>query len=445
MFGYRKQIQTIRTSLLITGFCLFFFSPALAEVKQSFQQGKAAFEQGEFKKAFSIFQQLVQQNPGDPELDFLLGRSAYEIGNYETAIFAFERVLIAQPDADRVKLELGRSYFELGEFETARSSFKTVLEKDPPPNVRSNIERYLRLIDKASQINRLSGIVSLALSYDDNVYFSPIDDQIQTIDQIYTLKGDNATPNEDLVSQTTLALNHLYRQHPRRPGWLTRLLLYNASYFDEQSLNLNLLSLNTGPLWQQGVWQSKLQGTFNYLTLDAERYLTFAGVELETIWQRDSAFGIGLFGSLTHLNYTTDERDAEQYRLIIKPMWTRKKNRLSINLGMEWREAQDDQYTELRTLLKVGYERQLPRRLILNLGYRLQDSDYDSEATLFGKKRHDVLHEANLGLSRALWTEPNGDGALIALLNYVITDTTSNIDLYEYDKQVLSFSLTYLF
>jgi tetratricopeptide (TPR) repeat protein len=419
--------------------------PALAGAQAGFPEAQAAFAAGDFQSAFNLFQRLVQESPGDPELDFLLARSAFEIGDYETAIFAFERVLIAQPEADRSRLELGRSFFELGEFESARASFQQVLDHHPPANVSANIHRYLQLIDRKTRPHQLSGLLALGLSYDDNIHSSPIDEQIQTLLGNLTLSGSGATPQEDIISQNSLALNHLYRQHPQRPGWLSALLLYNASYFDEGSLNLNLVGFTSGPLWQNEAGQGRLQGTFHYLSLDDERYLTTAGLEFEQSWRVGAACSVGLLGALTRLNYAADERDARQARLVVRPVWSWGGNRLGGDLGGEWSSARDGQYSYRRALLRLGYQRQLPWRLTINLGGRLQVSDYLGEAPLFGKKRHDVLREANLDLSRVLWQEQRGGGQLRAEVSYVLTATASNIDLYEYDKQVLSFALSYLF
>lgn len=445
MSRFRIPWKTLISLLLVAGLCLLPALSSLADEPLSFKDGQAAFERGEFKSALRIFQQLVGKNPGDPELDFMLGRSAFQSGDYETAVFAFERVLMARPEADRVRLEMGRSFFELGELESARDSFQTVLDHNPPVNVSANIERYLLRIDKASLPYRFSGLLSLALSYDNNVHYSPIEEQIQGVDGIITLDKETATPQEDLISQNTLALNHLYRQHPQLPGWMTGLVLYNAIYFEEQNLNLSMLGINTGPIWQQGAWQGKLQGSYNYLTLDDAHYLTTAGIELEETWQRDAGFGVGLLGSMTILDYEIVERQAQQYRMLIKPTWAWQNSRLSSNFGVELSDARDNQHSYQRFLLKISWERKIPWQMILSLGGRWQDSAYKDEAPLFGKKRHDVLGEASLGLSRVVWSKPIDNRQLRALLNFVVSDASSNIDLYQYDKQVLSFSLSYLF
>jgi tetratricopeptide (TPR) repeat protein len=441
--GLRRQLM--RHLLLATGFVLLLAIPTLGSETADVAAGEAAFARGDFSTAQQVFQELVRQTPGDPELDFLLGRSAYESGDYETAVFAFERVLIADPAADRVRLELGRSYFELGEFAAARSNFEQVLSNHPPETVANNIKRYLQLIERASRVNRINGALSTFLSYDGNVRSAPVEEQIQTIFGSVPLNSEQGDPEEDLISQNMLLLNHLYRQHPRRPGWLSGLLVYNASYFDEKDLNLNLLSLNSGPVWQQENWRGKLQGTFNYLTLDDERYLSSAGLELEEAWQGQKGFSLGLLGSASHLNYATDERDAWQYRLAVKPVWTRTDQRLTVFFRTELNRAREDEQSYLRFLFKLDYERRLPWRLTMNLGGRLQHSQYEDEAPLFAKKRRELLREASIGFSRTLWGGAQGHGELRALLNYVYTDTSSNIDLYEYDKQVLSLGLSYLF
>ena len=437
--------QPIKLLLLAAGLSLLLVIPALGAESADMAAGQAAFARGDFSTALQIFRELDRQMPGDPELDFLLGRSAYEAGDYETAVFAFERVLIADPGADRVRLELGRSYFELGEYQAARSSFEQVLANQPPEQVAINIRRYLKLIDRAGQVNRFSGSLSTFLSYDDNVRSAPVEERIQTIFGSVALDAKQGDSKEDLISQSLLLLNHLYRQHPRRPGWLTGLLVYAASYFDESDLNLNLLGLNSGPLWQQGDWRGKLQGTFNYLTLDDELYLTSAGAELEETWQGKNGFSLGLLGSLSHLNYATDERDAWQSRLAVKPVWNRSDQLLTAFFQTELNQARKDEQSYLRFLFKLDYQHRLPWRMSMTLAGRLQYSDYQDEASLFAKKRRELLREVSLGFSRALWAGSQGEGELRVLLNYVYTDTRANIDLYQYNKQVLSLALSYLF
>lgn len=438
-----RQIRFYGGFLLLL-LCLLLGRPAFGEALR-IQSGKTAFEKGDFVTAFKLFHTLVQQQPGDPEVDFFLGRSAYEIGDFETAVFAFERVLIAQPDSDRGRLELARTYYALGELESARAIFQQVQSHQPPPAVRENIERYLGLIDKAARQHRFSGSLTVGVSADNNVRFSPIDEQIRTIIGTLTLNGDGATPQKDLISQNSLQLKHLYRRHPRKVGWMSSLLIFNSIYTEEQDLNLNLVGVSTGPSWQRDGRQTSLQARFNVLTLDAERYLSQIALAAEHSQALSATTGFGISAQLAELNYAADGRDAEQYRVEVKHLNLFGNNRLSLVLGIELNEARDDWYSYLRKQVAVRYQHRLPWELTAALSLRAQVSNYDEPEPLFTEERRDTLREIIFGLSRPLWKAAEGSEQLQAQISYLVTEVGSNIDLYRYDKQVATFSLSYLF
>jgi len=437
-----RTVRWIIAKLLLCGVLLVLSTPVCAE-SPNFQTGQAAFERGDFVQAFDIFQTLVRQQPGDPEQDFWLGRSAFESGDYEAAIFAFERVLIADPTADRVRLELARTQYQIGDYEAARSNFDRVLSNQPPANVKQNIDLFLQQIDRSTQKHNLNGVFSIAVSYDDNVYVSPVEDEIETVIGNVTLAGNGATPEEDVVNRNTLQLTHLYRRHPKAIGWMTSGLLHNALYSAEEDLNLTLAGVTTGPIWQQGDQQTKIQGSFNILTLDEERYLSVAGVSAEHSRALTPRLMATFSGQLSRLNYVNDGRDANQYRFDIKPILKLGAGQLLTTVGGEFNEAKDDQYSYLRGTLQMRYQQPLPWKLSSELSVRLQATDYDGEVGLFGKAREDRLRELSLGLSRPLW-QKQGTRLLAQLLG-TITKVNSNIDLYEYDKQVISLTLSYQF
>lgn len=434
----------IRTLLLFLACSLFVVATA-ASADLRLQTGKAAFDRGDFPAAYKIFFQLLQQQPGEPEIDFLLGRSAFEIGDYEAAIFAFERVLIADPAADRVRLELGRSYFEIGDLESARSQFNQVLQNQPPAAVQKNIERYLQQLEKVARKHKFSGSLTLSLSYDDNVYASPVDEQVGTILGNVTLTGNGATPQDDLVNRNSLQLNHLYRSHPKRVGWLSSLQAYNAMYAEEEDLNLTLLGISSGPVWQKEKQLSKLQLTTSYLTLDEERYLSLFGLSAEHSRSLGEQLALTLAAQLTRLNYASSGRDANQYRIELKPAWKLTTGTIVAGIGVEGNEAKQEEYSYWRTMLQVRYQRPLPWRLAGLVGIRFQQTDYDGVIALFNRVRKDRLRELSIGLSRPIWQDAQTGRQLQAQLLGTFTKVNSNIDLYEYDKQVFSLALSYLF
>jgi len=434
----------LRCSLCLIFSCLIFSSFAFSE-PLSLQIAKNAFDRGDFTTAYKVLHTLVLQHPGDPENDFLLGRSAYEIGDYEAAIFAFERVLIADPEADRVRLELARSYFEIGDLESARNNFNRVLNHHPPLTVRQNIERYLERLEQASRKHNLSGSLTMSLSYEDNVYASPVDEQIGTILGNVTLTGNGATPQEDVVNRNSLLLNHLYRRHPKEVGWLTSLQAHSSLYSSEEDLNLNLVGLVSGPVWQQGKQLTKLQANFTYLTLNEERYLSIGGVSVEHSRQLGKNFSATLAAQLSRLNYASNGRDASQIRLELKPSWQLTAGTLLAGIGLEGNRSKQNEYSYLRTIFQLRYQQPILWKFAGLLGIRLQETDYEGVIPLFNRARIDRLRELTLGLSRPVWQDAVTGQRMQAQLLGTFTKVNSNIDLYEYDKQVFSFALSYLF
>lgn len=433
-------------TVLLASSLFFLQTPQLhANEAINFKMAKQAFERGDFSTANKIFHALIKQQAGDPELDFFLGRSAFESGDFETASFAFERVLIAQPQADRARLELARCYFEMGSLVIAESNFKQVLVNNPPPPVRQNIHRYLDLIEKMAQQHSFSGLVSVGISFDGNIHSSPVDQQIQTIIGNVTLSGNGSAAQEDFINQNSIQLNHLYRKHPKSMGWLSSAMLHNSTYADEQNLNLNLFGLNTGPVWQNGQWQTRLQGQFNHLILDDKRYMTLAGFTAEQTWLATPSYNLGLTAQFSYLDYANSDRDAEIYHLEFKQSKIWGKNRLSASFGVEFNQSDKDHYSYIRELLSISYQRQLPWQVQAELDFRYYHSDHDESEPLFSDKRQEDFHEFRAGLSRPLWHSKVNQQQLRAQLQYAYTDTDSNIGLYKYNKQVANFVLSYLF
>ncbi|OHB32841.1 MAG: hypothetical protein A2X84_04230 [Desulfuromonadaceae bacterium GWC2_58_13] len=432
---------------LLIGMLLFFGSvPVVAAPDDGvFARGEGAFARGDFAEAYRIFADLLNSRPGDAEADFMLGRSAYEIGDYEAAIFAFERVLIAHPESDRARLELARVCFATGDFEASRSYFNAVLANDPPRTVRQNIQAFLARIDRATCRHTVGGMFSLALSFDDNVHASPVDEQVQTLLGQVTLTGATANPRKDRIVQPTLLLNHAYRSRPKGVIWQSSAVTHHAIYAEEDDLDLSLVGVSSGPVWQTSSLQFSLPASFNYLTLDSRRYLSTSGLGAELIWLAKPRLSLGFSLQGSRLNYADEARDAWQYRFELRPVGVWDDNRLSGGLGLELNDARQDRTGYQRLFASIGYERPLFLGLTGSCGYRIKRTRYEDEEPMFGRVRRDTLHEISLGLSRPVWQSADGRSRVVAQLQHVITDANANIDLYEYDKNVttLAFSLRF--
>jgi len=449
MIRIHLGIQAILTAVLLTIGLGLFCPPAVAEApawSESFEQGRLYFDSGNYGRAYDLFLEAFKADPGNLEIDFYLGRAAFEISDYETALMAFERILIAQPAAMRVKLEMARTYYRLGLRANARQYFEEVLASNPPAAVRRNIEVFLTDIKMAEKRHFFSGQISTGLDWDDNVWVAPADEVVDTAVGDVVLQGKGAKPEEDWIFNTTGILNYSY-QPPESPyAWASTGAVYQALYREESELDTLFLALNTGPEFRSDRYLLGLHGLVNHLEIDWERYLRTAGVEM--------IFSM-LFGPQVLLNitpkfedkkfYQIEQRDSKNFNLTVGSVILWGANRIGAAAAGEVENAEDDIYSYRQIGGLINWERQLPYELTVFGYYEYRYKAYEDNQAFFDKKRKDHLHYAGAGLSKTLWRSSDFRQNLSLRFNYRYTHSDSNIDLYAYDKNVASASLTYSF
>ena len=104
---------------------------------------QALIENGMFDEALTVLRLLVQDNPDDPDVLFLISLTAIESAQQpdideairdallDEAIAYLRIILIQRPELVRVRLELARAFFLKGEDSLSRSHFELVLAGDP--------------------------------------------------------------------------------------------------------------------------------------------------------------------------------------------------------------------------------------------------------------------------------------------------------------------------
>jgi len=449
MFRVYPIFQAVLTVILLTvGIVLFCPTAGAAVSGQSdtFQQGLIYFDSGNFEDAYSLFLQAFKADPGNINLNFHLGRAAFEIGNYEMALMAFERILIAQPESVRIKLEMARTYYRLGLRDSARQYFEEVLAADPPPAVSRNIENFLADINMAQKHHFFSGQIAAAIDWDDNVYAAPANDVVDTTIGDVVLQGKGAKPRSDWLFNTTGVLNHKYQPADSPYSWASTGAAYQALYRKESELDTLFLALNSGPEIHSKKYVLGLHGLANYLEIDWDRFLATAGLEM--------IFGV-LFSPSTLLNFSSkyenkkyyqiDDRDSNNFNLRAESIFLYGPNRIGLALAGEIEDAEADVYSYNQGGALINYERILPYGLMFFGYYEYRYRVFDGDQPLFDKKRRDNLHYAGAGLSKTIWRSADFSQNIALRFNYRYSRSDSNIELFEYDKNVASASLAFTF
>jgi tetratricopeptide (TPR) repeat protein len=408
--------------------------------------GQQYFTEKKYDTAYDEFFEAFINDPGNLEISFLLGRSAFESGRYEEAIMAYDRILMTTPDAPRVKLELARTHLRLGSRELAKQYFREVLATNPPEQVWKNIEAFLASIEKADKKHFFNGTFSIGYSHDDNIRLAPTSDIISMGLYEITLTGPTATPQTDNVYNTTLVLNHVYKNEEYPFTWKSSAISYNTFYENQNDLDINYLSIATGPVFQKEKFLWDLMATGTNIDVEYDRYQSSFGLSSSLT----RVFTTNIFATAAvkferKNNYVSPDRDASNFSYSLSPVFVFGKNRFSLSLNKEYEIAYDEINSYDRQSWNFRYDRNLPQDFSIFASNGFTNTRYDNENVLFGVNRSDRVQDLAIGGSKLLWEKPGKGQALIAQLSHSYSHSKSNIDLYTYYKNVTALALTLSF
>lgn len=148
---------------MLLAFCLQAWAAPADDVRGLLEKGRAA-------EAYALARKHPEQL-GRPDFDLYFGVAAIDSGHAGEGVLALERSLIHFPENQRARLELARGYFVLGELHRAREEFEEVLRRNPPPGVQATIDRFMDSIraQESRFSTTASGYVEIGGGFDSNV------------------------------------------------------------------------------------------------------------------------------------------------------------------------------------------------------------------------------------------------------------------------------------
>jgi hypothetical protein len=395
---------------------------------------------------------LAKQNPGEignPAFDFYFGIAAIDSGHAGEGVLALERYVVNFPDNREARLELARGYFVLGEDARAREEFNAVLKDNPPPAVAANIERFINALDaRQSSYRTTSGVYAeVGYGHDSNVNggVGSAGIVVPVFGSVQVSASGVKTP----ADFTWLALGAEII-HPVAPGVAVfangRLDgKFNSggppSQFDQGNVALNggLTYLSDKNLY-------RFTASHATVEVDNKRFRDIDGISGELSHQLDELQSIGPFLQLARLSYTGDNRprDSDLY-----------------SAGVNYRKAFIGPYQPLLTVsANVGEEHNVRNRpdlgrdmyggrvalavtpapkwfASMGLGYQL--SKYSAPDTLLQTVRKDDYYSIDAAVGYAFSRKLSLRGEIS------LTENKSNLQLYEYSRNLYSVKLRYDF
>lgn len=409
-------------------------------------------QQGNPAQTLKLLEQATQTLGGQTTADilFLAAQAYMGLGNREMATRILGRLAKEYPQVDRLRLDYAAMLYSTGRDEEADAIFREIREKkDLPEPVQRNVEKFLERIHRRK---------SLLIDYDFSVWKDDNVNNATEVDQVeIPLFGGlpftvNEKPIEAWVART--GVNLLHRMPLREDGSLrlnSRAGLARNTARNAKAHNRTWLNLSTGPQWF-------------YLTEFAGHKLpgyANADVGYEKRWRGGDPYSGSAWVRLSVRQSLPRHWALGGYVRYWKTRYSEGSSRLdpkgqTFNLYAErtFRSARvtagwtfSTEHPDLSTQRWKSHQGMLAYETVFGLNWHmsavatLSESRYQGADPLFQRRRKDQHRNFHVTVSNRAWSW-NG---YLPELTLGLTETKSNIDLYDRDNLTLRLGLQKLF
>ncbi|HEX5276872.1 MAG TPA: tetratricopeptide repeat protein [Fluviicoccus sp.] len=411
------------------------------------QQAAALLAQQKPAEALSLLAPLEEERAGNPDYDYLLGQALLESGDPSNAVFPFERCLSVAPDDGPCRVQMARTHLAMGETANARAELETIQTHNPPPQVKDMVNRFLGVVSTREKQEKqlLTAFVQAGAGFDSNANGGTSASQIAIPlfnNLVFTIPASSqALDSPFLTLQAGGAFQ--YRNSPKLTTF-GDIGFNSRTYTDESDFSNLMLDGNLGAALRlaSGMVSGKL--SLQNMWLGGDNYRNVFGIGGQ--FQKDIGMTgqAALFTQISQQSYDSQgARDSTRY-----------------NLGGAWSQGLDMRYSPVAfASLYGGSEKMkdsasdhfgndffgvrgggsltLSNTLRLNSSLSYESRKYDANYPGGFDARDESQVDFSLGAAFKL--RP----ALTLQPNYSFTHNTSNVDLFDYDRHVVSVDLRY--
>ena len=405
------------------------------------QQGAQLIKEGKGKAAYALLEPQEEARAGDKNFDLLLGIAALEVGQNTRAIFALERVLAVDPNNVRARAEIGRAYLAVGETAAARTELQNAKKLGVPADVEQTVERFLSAVERLENSGKpnVRGYVEGTLGYDTNVNAAPARNEV-AIPAFgflpFTLSGTSKA-QEDWFATLAGGINFnvpVDRQLAFIGG------LSGSQRWNQDVSAADLLSVegNAGVSYAQGKNVYSLVAQYNSLVVENDRLRSALGFSAQVQHNMDARNQLSAFVQYSDLSYVGQSaRDADR--------WVG-----GVGYAHAWRDgmvAYGSAYLINETVharevaphlgldgigLRVGMQKPLSASLLAFGSLAYETRRGKATDPTFLTARNDEQLTVSLNLAHQIRKDLKVTG------QYSYIDQRSSIELFKYDRNILS-------
>ena len=445
----------IRTKLSIAGILLLFSTGVLANI--SVDEIYKLLREHQPNKAYQLATTMLDEHIGDPKFDFAYAKASREAGHPEHSVYALQRMLMMQPGNQRVLLDLALSHFMLKEYATAKDIFMQVKKLQPPADVVANIDKFLQAIDdrESKQHTNYKGYMSVKTGYDSNVNSSTSETAVAI--PALTQLGLGEAPLDDTAREqgsgfaefaagvsVTKPLNKLI-------SFTGGIRLSNISNFRVPTFNQKNAGLIGSVTYADSKNIFKLPVTLNktYVKLRGGSDRESWAIGAEWIRKINNMNNLSTFGQIGTNQYTETASQTVDFAVV----------------GVNWSHIFESKYMPKNVIGSIGYvyNEEVARRIENKYNGYKQSALLMSLRKMVNKK-HTIystlnLHHRKYKEGNNIFNEIRSDDKWSLGAGWLwqqskawshnfsgsYEENGSNLNLYDYDKYLVSYQLKYSF
>ena len=440
-----RKIKYILITFLFFQVTVFAVENNLSENNTQYKNAIEQFKAKNYTDAFSLFGALVKEYPQDEKVNFYYARSAYELKNYETAFMAYDKILINNPMNHRARLEYARTLLMLESYENAKIEFEKVLSSPIPKQVRTNVEKFLKIIENKQKKYIMTNIAIFGFGWDNNVDNATYEYNNNLING---LTNSNTDKKKD-YSFKSIFINNLtvpFKSY-QNLAWDNTILAYIQKQYNAN--DLFLISIASGITSVGKNYKNTTSLLFDAIWLDGDKSIYLYGIKNSLKYKIDNDQNIGIDISYKKKKYfkqSDQAKNSNSKKLYIDYSLLLDKNSKVINsIGAEIVRKEQGTRTDISKNVytyKISYEQKFLDTYSYNLSYNFNSSYYQIPSvagftTLPKRKDKEYILKLkvtkNIGKTQKVYIE------------FANTNHISNNNIYSYDKNKINLNYMIVF
>lgn len=405
-----------------------------------FQLGVILVQKKEYKNAISPLEQVYKKEPDREDLGYFLGFAYYQTGDYKKALNYLEKAKTKDKTiASLILYYTGLAQQHLGNNKEASAAYKKLIITDPTSPLAGPSQRLIETLIVKEPPKKKFGIdFTTKLQYDDNIILVPTTnvfnlrnkERKSTIELFY-FRGEYA-----LIRKTDLDLTASYA--------LYQTITNKMRDMDVQDHILSLDLSKRGSIGSMP-YDFKVTYAYDYLLSDYFYLLQRHTIRPSFILMENKA-------NLTVFQYAFQVKEFKDKPIIVEDNRDAVNHEAGFIHFLRFNDAKhhikagyfyDREITEGRNWdyygnkFVTGFQYTFPKDIRLTTDYEYKMVRYKNNNIYFDKKREDTERSLNTVISKDI-----GKGWSVSL-EYLRRRNSSNIDLYDYRKNLYSMGLSW--